>query len=178
MIRKRFHVRDDAIMATTDEEFKKHFTELLHLKLGLFRSIASKIVISAEDADDVVQTALLKACVRRNKFHGDAQALSGWICRIIINESYDLLRKRAREERKLADWPIGGGNVDPELRKLDSAIASLPELYRDTVHIAILSNLSGEEAARQMGCSANTLYQRIHKAKSLLKKAMRRMKDE
>lgn len=165
-------------MKTTDKEFRNIFTALIHTKLGLYRSIASKIVNSSEDADDVVQAALLKAWMRRSSFCSDVEALSGWICRIIVRESYDLLRKRAREERKLADWPIDGKVINPELKKLDSAIAALPKLYRDTVHIAILSGLSGAEAARQLGCSVNTLYQRIHKAKTLLKNIMRRMNDE
>lgn len=69
-------------------------------------------------------------------------------------------------------------NHDPDLEMLDRAIAELPELYRETVHLAVLSGLSGEDAAKTLGCSANTLYQRIHKAKKLLLNSMRRMKNE
>ncbi len=59
--------------------------------------------------------------------------------------------------------------------KLESAIAELPEMYRDTIHIALLSGVDTEEASRLLGCPVNTLYQRIHKAKQLLREAL---KDE
>ncbi len=64
------------------------------------------------------------------------------------------------------------------LARLDRAIAELPELYRETVHIALLSGLGGEEAAKMLGCSRNTLYQRIHQAKNLLRKRLRRCENE
>ena len=64
------------------------------------------------------------------------------------------------------------------LVRLDSAIDGLQELYRETVHIAVSSGLTGEEAAKQPGCSTNTLYQRIHKAKIQLREAMGRWKNE
>ncbi len=166
-------------MEAKDEQFKTFFAELIQAKLGLFRSISVKIVNSAADADDAVQSALLKAWSRRRSFQSDMAALSGWICRIVVTESYDLLRKRIREERKRTSLPKDDGNNDfAALNRLDSAIAKLPELYRETVHIAILSDLSGEEAARQLGCPVNTLYQRIHKAKELLRETMGRMEDE
>lgn len=165
-------------MEDRDEHYRNVFAELIREKLGLFRSIAARIVNTAADADDVVQTALLKAWIRRKSFKSDSAALSGWVCRIVVTESYDFLRKRLHEERKRNEMPEREFHDDSDLVKLDRAIAELPELYRETVHIAILSGLPGEEAARQLGCSPNTLYQRIYKAKSLLREILRRVDDE
>ncbi len=89
-----------------------------------------------------------------------------------------MLRKRICKKCKEADLPETEMQNDSMLEKLDRAIAELPELYRETVHIAILSGLTGEEAARQLGCSSNTLYQRIHKAKALICETMRRLQNE
>ena len=77
---------------------------------------------------------------------------------------------------KLFEYPVAEEN--PALSALDDAINSLPELYKETVHIAILSNLSIEEASGILGCSANTLYQRIHKAKGMIRDIIRSNADE
>ncbi|MBO5681195.1 MAG: hypothetical protein J6T08_05720, partial [Lentisphaeria bacterium] len=77
---------------------------------------------------------------------------------------------------KLFEYPVSEKNS--ALSALDEAINSLPELYKETVHISILSNLSIEEASGVLGCSANTLYQRIHKAKSMIRNIIRSNADE
>ena len=140
--------------------------------------MAVRIVNSPDDADDVVQNALLRAWNKRGGFSGRREALSAWVVRIVISESYNLLRRKRRDERKLERFAPSSAGENPALAALDDAIASLPELYRETVHTAILSDLSIEEASRILGCSANTLYQRIHKAKSMIRSIIRRNADE
>ena len=164
-----------------EDKFREQFADLIQSQLGLFRKIAFQIVNSYADADDAVQTALLRAWAKRSSFRGDPGALSSWVQRIIVSVSYDLLRKRLRDHRKHDSLQILESvpdHRDPDLEILDNAIAKLPELYRETIHLAVLSGLSGEEAAKNLGCSTNTLYQRIHKAKKMLLGSMRRMKDE
>ena len=166
-----------------DDMWKTLFAELIREKLGLFRSISFHIVNSSVDADDAVQRALLKAWERRTQFRNRPDALAGWVSRIVVTESYDLLRRRAREARTREAFSRLQANgpdntAEPMLDELDRAIAELPELYRETVHVAVLSGIPGAEAARLLGCSTNTLYQRIHKAKALLLVAMRRLQDE
>lgn len=164
-----------------EDKFKEQFAELIRTQLGLFRKIAFQIVNSYADADDAVQTALIRAWAKRSYFHSDPGALSSWVQRIIVSVSYDLLRKRMRDHRKHDNLQILESvpeNHDPALEMLDRAIAELPDLYRETVHLAILSGLSCEDATKTLGCSANTLYQRIHKAKKMLWDSMRKMKNE
>ncbi|WP_294504679.1 RNA polymerase sigma factor [uncultured Victivallis sp.] len=167
-----------------DDAWKKLFAELIREKLGLFRSISFHIVNSSADADDAVQRALLKAWERRTQFRNQPGALAGWVSRIVVSESYDTLRRRARESRmtealsRLPDKENPDDSRSRMLDELDRAIEELPELYRETIHVAVLSGLPGTEAARLLECSPNTLYQRIHKAKSLLLQTMRRWQNE
>ena len=44
--------------------------------------------------------------------------------------------------------------------------------------LGVLSDLDGRTAAEQLGCSPNTLYQRIHKAKQLLRQTYREVQYE
>ena len=164
-------------MIQNDEQMRILFANLIRDKLGLYRSIAIRIVNTCEDADDAVQEALLRAWDRRKSFQGDESMLSSWVARITVSESYNILRKRNRQKTIRQEYLPDQEKSDPMLDTLDLAISELPELYRETVHIAVLSGLTGEEAAKQLGCSANTLYQRIHKAKELLREKMRRFED-
>lgn len=168
-------------MEHDDEQLKLIFADLIRDKLNLYRSIAIKIVNSSADADDVVQSSLIKAWQRRKSFTSDSLALSAWIARIVVTESYDLLRKKMRESHKIesysADSKIGTETNDEVFQQLDYAIQQLPELYRTTINIAVLGDIDTDEAARILECSTNTLYQRIFKAKALLKGIMETQKN-
>ena len=163
------------MMFFPDHNAEEQFDMLIRSRLSLFRGLARRILTNAADVDDAVQTALSKAWLRRRSFRDDA-ALASWVARIVINQSYDILRQQQREQRKLTafanDHSVGTQETDDDLQRLDRAIAKLPDLYRQTVHIAILGDIDTASAADLLGCSANTLYQRIHKAKELLRKSM------
>ncbi len=161
-----------------DTIYKDIFAELIKNKLPLLRRVAVNIVNSPADADDVVQNALLRAWDKRGSFSGKTDSLSAWVVKIVISESYNFLRKKQKEENKRKLFSCPSAEKNPALEALDAAITQLPELYRDTIHIALLSNLTIEESSRLLGCSPNTLYQRIHKAKNMLREIIRRNADE
>ncbi|MBQ7650104.1 MAG: RNA polymerase sigma factor [Victivallales bacterium] len=158
---------------------EEQFTSVVRFRLQLFRRVAYRILKKKEDADEAVQNALLKAW-RRRLFLRDKAKLISWLCRIVVNESYNILRERQRmkamrpdEQSALATQQYN--EQEELLGRLDAAIESLPDIYRETIHVAVLGGIAQEEAAAILGCSINTLYQRIHKAKQLLREAL---KDE
>lgn len=55
-----------------------------------------RIVLTHEDADDVLQNTFLKAWNGLDGFHGDAK-ISTWLSRIAINESLDFLRRNKQQ---------------------------------------------------------------------------------
>ena len=162
---------------------EQEFDAIVRGSLPLLHGMAMRILKNASDADDAVQAALLRGWNRRFLLR-TPEKLTGWLGRIVINESYNIFRRRRHEStvdlEALPETQEGrdenhSAEAERQLQRLEDAIASLPEIYRQTIHIGVLSNLSSEEAARLLGCSVNTLYQRIHKAKQLLREAL---KDE
>lgn len=151
------------------------FTAMIREHLPMFRGLSRRILFVSADVDDAIQNALLQAWRRRGSFRGEAQ-LAHWVARIVINESYNLLRKRQREQTSLAEYspatPEDSKHQEVQLHRLEDAIAKLPPLYRETVHLALLSDFDRETAAKMLGCTTNTLYQRIHQAKKLLRKKL------
>lgn len=154
-------------MKTTDKD--RQFEMLIEQELSKFRGIAHSILNHPADADDAVQEALFKAYQRFETFKSGA-SLSSWVCRIVINCSYDILRKRKREQDALGGYTPPAPR--PDTSALEVAIAELPEPYRDAIVIGVLSGFSGKEAAKILGISPNVLYQRIYKAKQMLKNTL------
>ena len=152
--------------------YRKHcFEQLIEQKLPMFRGIAFRILKNVNDADDAIQDALLKAYQRFGTFRNEAE-LSSWVSRIVITCCYDMLRKRQREKEALEGYePHNEASTDTS--ELEEAIADLPEPYRDAITFGVLSGMDGKAAAEILGISQNTLYQRIFKAKQMLKIALK-----
>ena len=90
-----------------------------------------RIVLTHEDADDVLQNTFLKAWNGLDGFHGDAK-ISTWLSRIAINESLDLLRRNKQQtisteeasvaNSLMADRYFDGSEIEAQLQE---AVASL-----------------------------------------------------
>ena len=159
------------------------FEQLIKEKLGMLRGTAMRILGNPADVDDAVQQALMTAWQKYAAFRGQSE-FATWVTRILFNVCYDMVRDRARERDVLADYgesgAASGGDAEDArlLDRLEQAIARLPRLYQESLSAGVLSGLSPEEAAAMLGCSRNTLYQRIHKAKQLLAQSIREVSYE
>ena len=166
-------------MDTREQVFERFIDE----RLGLLRGTAMRILGDSADVEDAVQQALLIAWRRYEAFRGDAE-FATWVTRILLNVCYDMVRERVRERDVLAEYGESGvtpGEASDEeslLDRLDYAVARLPRIYRESLSLGVLSGKSPDEAASILGCSRNTLYQRIHKAKQLLAKSIREVSYE
>ena len=150
------------------------FDSLISEKLGMLRAAAFRLLGNAADVDEAVQDALLTAWTRFGQYNGKSE-FSSWVYTITVNLCCDKLRKQKREKEKLAAYAEereSGQQDDEPIQRLSEAVAELPQLYRDAILIGVLSDFSSDKAAEMLGCSVNTLYQRIHKAKQLLKVQM------
>lgn len=81
-------------------------TEFFELDRQRLRSVAFQVVGSLSDADDVVQSAWLKAS---RADHSDIRNPSGWFTTITVREALDLLRARRRRSEDLTGFDDGAG---------------------------------------------------------------------
>ena len=156
------------------ETKQKLFDRLIDESLPMFRKAAYGILGNAADADDAVQEALILSWRKYSIFRSGGK-LSSWVCRIVINVSYDMLRKKQRENKALENLPENdrSGSKDEIMESLQEAIAELPEPYRTALITGFLSDMSGAEAAEKLNCNLNTLYWYISRAKDMLRKKLR-----
>lgn len=152
------------------------FDSLISEKLGMLRGAAYRILGNAAEVDEVVQEALIRAWNKFDLFHREAR-LSSWVYRITVNLCCDRIRQRKREAEKLKAYAENraddaGPSENRQLDALTEAVAELPKLYRDAILIGVLGDLGTANAAATLRCSVNTMYQRIHKAKRLLREKL------
>jgi RNA polymerase sigma-70 factor (ECF subfamily) len=147
--------------------------------------IARGILRSDAEAEDVVQEAYVRAFANLAKFRGDS-SLATWLSRIVINEALGRLRKRRRTvampenpEAQIIRFPLNPSD-DPErtmaqrqiLALVERATDSLPDIYRMVFVARVIEGLSMEETADLLGVRPETVKTRLHRARSLLRKAL------
>jgi RNA polymerase sigma-70 factor (ECF subfamily) len=147
--------------------------------------IARGILRNDAEAEDVVQEAYVRAFANLATFRGDS-SLATWLSRIVINEALGRLRKRRRTvampenpEAQVIRFPLNPSD-DPErtmaqrqiLALVERATDSLPDIYRMVFVARVIEGLSMEETADLLGVRPETVKTRLHRARSLLRKAL------
>ncbi|MDZ4725729.1 MAG: sigma-70 family RNA polymerase sigma factor [Leptospira sp.] len=152
----------------------------------LFRKAVS-MVKDADDAEDIVQDALISGYKSIQNFRAEAGVYT-WLYRIVVNKAKDLLSKKKRGREKPMDDTGDNQFVDEregyekklelseESLYLMDKIALLEESYKQVLELRYFENLSYNEIAEIMECNVGTVKSRLFKAKEFLKHLI--LKDE
>ncbi|GHT12756.1 DNA-directed RNA polymerase sigma-70 factor [Bacteroidia bacterium] len=148
----------------------------------LYRQIR-KMVVSHDDANDLLQNTFLKAWMNIDLFRGDAK-LSTWLYRIAFNESITFLNKQRLQntvsmndsEAFLVDKLESDGYFDgDEIQlKLQKAILSLPEKQRAVFNLRYYEEIPYEEMSEIMGTSVGALKASYHHATKKIEEFLNR----
>jgi RNA polymerase sigma-70 factor (ECF subfamily) len=150
--------------------------------------LARQVVGDADEAEDVLQEALIRGCDRIDDFTG-ASSLGTWLHRIVLNTALMHLRRRRRDpvalepDDELAarvpeglidrDTEPGGEVLAGELRELlEQAVLALPDTLRSAFVLREVEGLSTSEAARLLGIGESALKVRLHRARLALRDAL------
>ncbi|HME00874.1 MAG TPA: sigma-70 family RNA polymerase sigma factor [Terriglobia bacterium] len=154
--------------------------------------LALHITGNQEDAEDVLQEAMLKAYTRIGQFQGDSRFYT-WLVRIAVNEALMKLRKRATHAREVSlDEPVDDGGRAPVLREiedwgdnpeqryarvelqsiLDSVIERLEPMYRAVFVLRDVENFSTEETAEMLNLSVPAVKSRLLRARLQLRERL------
>lgn len=132
-----------------------------------------RIVLSHEDADDVLQNTFIKVYRHIDGFQGDSKLYS-WMYRIGTNEALNFIKVQARmkalSEEGLQDHMMGKLSADPyfdgdqaELL-LQQAIARLPEKQRLVFNMKYFEQLKYQEISEILDTSVGALKASYHLA--------------
>lgn len=137
------------------------------------RAYARSLTNQHDDADDLVQTTLMKAISNIAKFQPGTN-LRAWLFTIMRNTFLTDLRKRARERPAVMDCasslPVSDPVHDEHImgQRLMQAISRLPHHYREILLLVVVIGESYEEAARICDCAIGTVKSRVNRARRML----------
>jgi RNA polymerase sigma-70 factor, ECF subfamily len=161
--------------------------ELLAAARPRLLATALRMVRDRDDAEDVVQEAMLKVCRNLGRFEGRA-ALSTWLHRIVVNCALDKMRRDAVRPgpSSLAGERLGGGREGAERPAIEPADDQTPEVLLGRAQVGAvvrgamaklssshhevltLRELDGEsyrDIARSARCPVGTVMSRLHHAR-------------
>jgi len=173
---------DDLLSQLADPKTKaKAFSAVVRLYQERLYWHIRKMVLSHDDANDVLQNTFMKAWNGLANFRGDAQ-LSSWLYRISTNETMTFLaNKRMRNISSMedventllnqlhADSYFCGNEAE---MKLQEAILTLPEKQRLVFNMKYFDSLTYEEMEKILETSVGALKASYHHAVKKIEKIM------
>jgi len=138
-----------------------------------------RIVISHDDADDVLQNTFLKIWRALDKFRADS-SLYTWLYRISVNESLQHIKQNKKHRVLWADNSkdillsklesdsyFDGDEIE---RKLQQAIIKLPEKQKLVFNMKYFDDLKYDEISEILGTSVGGLKASYHLAVKKIEK--------
>jgi RNA polymerase sigma factor (sigma-70 family) len=154
------------------------YSEMLYWKIR-------GMVLSHDDADDILQNTFLKAWRSIGEFQGKSK-LSTWLYRIAINESLDFIRHQKSQQAVRTDVDVSVANSlmsdsyfdgDRTHALLEEAVASLPEVQRTVFNMRYFDEMKYAEISSVLGTSEGALKASYHIAVQKVSDYVRRHAD-
>lgn len=162
-----------ALMRGGDRTFERGFSMLMAKYRERLYWHIRRLVLTHENADDVLQNTFIKAYRGIGQFEGKSQ-LYTWLYRIATNESISYLQSQNRHQstsiddenlgvaRQLrADQWFDGGEIQI---KLQQAITQLPEKQRIVFNLRYFEEMPYEEMSSLLDTSVGALKASFHHA--------------
>ena len=158
------------------------------VKQQMIRSIW-RIVRDAGDAEEVLQESfeVIWKQIKKIKRHPNPHPL---ILRICICVSYDFLRKKIRNQKRIErmdfkEIPVesphtaSGDLLSKEIKQeIDSAIIQLPRRQAEAVLMRFIQDQPYNAIAQSMGCSETTVRTHIERGRVKLKQLLAHLEPE
>jgi RNA polymerase sigma-70 factor, ECF subfamily len=144
---------------------------LYERRLRDFRRVAAAIVGEREAAQDVVQTAFVRAVRARDSFAGDGP-LDAWVWRIVVNTARDA---RARASLPLDVGPSAAGAaeaIDEQRELVREAVERLPERQRLVLFLRYYADLDYRSIAETLSISDGTVAATLNAAHARLRQLL------
>jgi RNA polymerase sigma-70 factor (ECF subfamily) len=182
------------LLARLREGDEEAYRALVASHIASMLSVARRYTHNEDDAQDVVQEAFTSAFRALDSFEGSSR-LGTWLHTITVRAALMKLRTRRRKpeqsiEELMPDFASDGHRAHPgggwsasaeelasrrEMRQVvRSAIARLPEAYRNVLLLRDIEGLDTHETARMLEISEPLVKTRLHRARQALRELLDR----
>ncbi len=138
-----------------------------------------KMVLSHDDANDILQDVFVKAWLNIDNFRGDSK-LSTWLYRIAINESITFINKKRNQNNISVDDDdsfllntLEGDEFfdgDEAQKLLQNAVLSLPDKQRLVFQMKYFDEMKYDDMSEILGTSVGALKASFHHAVKKIEK--------
>jgi RNA polymerase sigma-70 factor (ECF subfamily) len=164
---------DEELVRAHIEGDRSAFAELARRHRPGMRVLARRLTGDPDDAGDVVQEAFLRAMRGARRFRGRS-TVESWLQRIVVNLSFDLVRRTAdRREVLTANVPdraiVPDAHAASDLSAAVAAVlASLPDDQVRVAKLVLLQERSIAEVAEELGIPEGTVKSRCARVRERL----------
>jgi RNA polymerase sigma factor (sigma-70 family) len=163
--------RGSALIAAARRGDTTAFAELVEPHRRRLHAVAARVLGDREEAEDVVQEALLHAYVGLTQLR-DPLRFGGWLRAIVVNVARMTVRRRSAYDRALTRAftdPRRTAGEDDTTGLVHEKVESLPPAEREVVLLHYVDGLSCEEIGALVGRSAGAVRVRLHRARARLR---------
>jgi RNA polymerase sigma-70 factor (ECF subfamily) len=155
------------------------FALLYRAHVGRIHALCLRMTADARLAEELTQQAFIGAWQKLPLFRGES-AFGSWLHRLAVNTVLMAFRARARLTARVifTDDPAALESAPPAPPSgvrldLEQAIAALPPQARTIFVLHDVEGWQHHEIARQLGLATGTTKAHLHRARTLLKEALR-----
>jgi RNA polymerase sigma-70 factor (ECF subfamily) len=167
-------INEARIITQLKDESQKEaaFSTLVHEYQEVLYWQIRRLVLSHDDADDILQNTFIKAWMALDDFRAESK-ISTWLFRIAINESLNFLEKKKKNTDIVSDAIEGLTNQlmsdpyfdgDETQVLLQKAIALLPEKQKVVFNLKYFQEMKYEDMSEMLGTSIGALKASYHHA--------------
>jgi RNA polymerase sigma factor (sigma-70 family) len=162
----------DRFLATRDEAA---FAELVRRHGPMVLAVCRRVLHDWHDAEEAFQATFLVLARKAGSIRR-RDAVGGWLFGVaqhLARKARAAAARRARPERRAEEMPRSDPLLDLTLRELQARLYEelerLPEKYREPLVLCYLEGRTHAQAARQLGCSKDTLRGRVNRGREQLR---------
>lgn len=146
--------------------------------------VAARFLNNADDAEDVLQEAFIKAFQRIHQFKGEV-TFGAWLKRIVINSCIDFLKSKKMEFVELKDYQMKV--VEDEdwsvsetisLNEVKKTMEQLPEKYKYVVQLYLVEGYDHAEISQILNLTQTACRTRLMRGKAHLKELLKKKSHE
>lgn len=145
-----------------EDALSRHGKRIIHLAWSYLHNQA--------DAEDVLQETMIRYLKYQGTFN-DEEHEKAWLLRVAANLCKNILRSRSHEGGEIPE-ELEGMGIPEEAIALYEAVQSLPEKYREVVHLFYYEDAGTAEIANILGKNESTVRSLLRRARKMLKKSM------
>lgn len=157
-MRKRSRKQEDLIEQNLIENYSRYYR------------LAYSYVKNESDAMDIVQEAAYNAIYKSDTLKNE-EYVGAWICRIVINEAYNILRKKQKEDYPSQEMDLSQEDCYEDLDLLQ-AIQKLKEEEQTIIYLRYYEGKQLDEIAEITQEKLSTVKSRLYRAMNKLKLAL------